>query len=113
MIAESGLDVTGWKIRATVEALFSCLGVTRLFLGPLFIRYTHSNEAHVKVLPGTKLENEITVRLKSDLPAKIRPTPTPKLKPQFNISIRRLRLLVFGLKVYCRALEFGPFPMVA
>ena len=41
MIAASGLAVTGWKIGATVEALFEALGVSQPFLGPLFLRFTH------------------------------------------------------------------------
>ncbi len=70
MIAASGLPVTGWKIGATVEALFAVLGVSQPFLGPLFQRFTHESDAAVKVLPGHNVETEMTVRLHSDLPPK-------------------------------------------
>ena len=86
MIAASGLDVTGWKIGATVEALFSVLGVTQPFLGPLFERYTYDNGAQIKALPGTKLETEITVRLKSDLPAK----NTPYTRAEVEAAIQSI-----------------------
>jgi len=73
MISVAGLDVIGWKIGATVEALFAVLGVEQPFLGPLFAKYTHADGAEVSILPGHSLETEITIKLKSDLPA--RPTP--------------------------------------
>ncbi len=70
MIAASGQAVIGWKIGATVAALFPVIGVTQPFLGPLFERFTYASGDAVKILPGDKLETEITVRLKSDLPAR-------------------------------------------
>lgn len=73
MIAASGEVVTGWKIGATVEALFPIIGVTQPFLGPLFERFTYASGDTIKILPGDKLETEITVRLKSDLPARDAP----------------------------------------
>jgi len=70
MIAASGQNVIGWKIGATVEALFPILGVTQPFLGPLFQQFTYDSGAEIAILPGHALETEITVRLKSDLPAR-------------------------------------------
>ena len=73
MIATSGLDVVGWKIGATVEALFPVLGVTQPFLGPLFKPYTYNSGTEIKAIPSTRVETEIAVRLKSDLPAREAP----------------------------------------
>ncbi|MBT3332842.1 MAG: hypothetical protein HN394_15170, partial [Rhodospirillaceae bacterium] len=73
MIAASGLDVAGWKIGATVEALFEVLGVSQPFLGPLFQRFTHDNGVALPILPGTSIETEVTVRLDADLPAREQP----------------------------------------
>lgn len=70
MIAASGEEVIGWKIGATVAALFPVLGVERPFLGPLFQRFNYASGDAVPILPEQKLETEITVRLKSDLPAR-------------------------------------------
>ena len=67
MIAASGLEVTGWKIGATVEALFEALGVSQPFLGPLFQRFTQNSGSEFQVLPGHSIETEMTVRLQSDL----------------------------------------------
>ena len=67
MIAASGLEVTGWKIVATVEALFEALGVSQPFLGPLFQRFTQNSGSEFQVLPGHSIETEMTVRLQSDL----------------------------------------------
>ena len=73
MIAASGLDVVGWKIGATVEELFPVLGVTQPFLGPLFKPYTYDSGTAIKAIPSTKIETEIAVRLKSDLPTREAP----------------------------------------
>ena len=73
MIAASGLPLVGWKVGATVEALFAMLGVSQPFLGPLFERFTHDNGVELPVLPGTSIESEITVRLQSDLPCRAQP----------------------------------------
>ena len=73
MILASGLDVVGWKIGATVEALFPVLGVTQPFLGPLFKPYTYDNGTDIEAISSTKIETEIAVRLKSDLPARKAP----------------------------------------
>ena len=73
MIAASGLAVTGWKIGATVEALFEALGVSQPFLGPLFQRFTHNSGSELQVLPGHSIETEMTVRLQSDLIYRERP----------------------------------------
>jgi 2-keto-4-pentenoate hydratase len=70
MIVASGLDVVGWKIGATVEALFPVLGVTQPFLGPLFKPYIYDSGTEIEAIPSTKIETEIAVRLKSDLPAR-------------------------------------------
>lgn len=70
MIAASGREVIGWKIGATVTALFPVLGVTQPFLGPLFQQFTYDSGAEIAILSGHKLETEITVRLKSDLVAR-------------------------------------------
>ena len=70
MIAASGQEVIGWKIGATVEALFPMLGVTQPLLGPLFEQFTHASGAAIAILPGHSIETEITVRLKSDLAAR-------------------------------------------
>lgn len=70
MIAASGQEVIGWKIGATVAALFPIIGVTQPFLGPLFQQFTYGSGDAVPILPGHALETEITVRLKSDLPAR-------------------------------------------
>ena len=67
MIAASGLEVTGWKIGATVESLFEALGVSQPFLGPLFQRFTQNSGSEFQVLPGHSIETEMTVRLQSDL----------------------------------------------
>ena len=67
MIAASGLELTGWKIGATVEALFEALGVSQPFLGPLFQRFTQNSGSEFQVLPGHSIETEMTVRLQSDL----------------------------------------------
>jgi 2-keto-4-pentenoate hydratase len=68
IVAAAGLPVIGWKIGATVEALFEVLGVQQPFLGPLFEKYTYDSGAEVAIQPGQNVETEITVRLKSDLP---------------------------------------------
>ena len=70
MIEASGEDVIGWKIGATVATLLPVLGVSQPFLGPLFQRFTYDSGADVPILPGHALETEVTVRLKSDLPAR-------------------------------------------
>ncbi len=70
MIAASGLEVVGWKIGATVESLFPVLGVAQPFLGPLFKPYIYDNGAEIKAISSTKIETEIAIRLKSDLPAR-------------------------------------------
>jgi 2-keto-4-pentenoate hydratase len=70
MIAASGLDIIGWKIGATVEALFPVLGVTQPFLGPLFKPFTYDSGSAIEAISSTKIETEIAVRLKSDLPAR-------------------------------------------
>ena len=80
MIAASGLTVTGWKIGATVEALFEVLGVSQPFLGPLFQRFTHENGTQLKALPGHNVETEMTVRLQSDLPVRDRPYDRAELE---------------------------------
>jgi len=68
MIAESGLAVIGWKIGASAEPLFSRLGVTQPFLGPLFREYTYASGDRVPVAKGQGLETEVTLRMKADLP---------------------------------------------
>jgi 2-keto-4-pentenoate hydratase len=73
MIDASGLPVIGWKIGATVEALFDVLGVSQPFLGPLFERFTYQNGATVPAATGLNVETEITVRLKTDLAARAQP----------------------------------------
>jgi 2-keto-4-pentenoate hydratase len=73
MIATSGLNVVGWKIGATVEALFPVLGVTQPFLGPLFEPYIYDSGTTIEAISSTKIETEIAVRLKSDLPAREAP----------------------------------------
>jgi 2-keto-4-pentenoate hydratase len=73
MIVASGLDVVGWKIGATVEALFPVLAVTQPFLGPLFKPYTYESGTEIEAIPSTRVETEIAVRLKSDLPARETP----------------------------------------
>lgn len=73
MIVASGLDVVGWKIGATVEALFPVLGVTQPFLGPLFKPYTYDTGTAIEAISSTKIETEIAVRIKSDLPARKTP----------------------------------------
>ncbi len=70
MIAASEQEVIGWKIGATVAALFPVIGVTQPFLGPLFQQFTYESGSEIAILPGDKLETEITVRLKSDLSAR-------------------------------------------
>lgn len=67
IIALSGLDVIGWKIGATDEALFKVLGVTQPFLGPLFRKFTYGNDAKIPVLAGHGLETEFTILMKSAL----------------------------------------------
>ena len=67
IISLSGLDVIGWKIGATDEALFEVLGVTQPFLGPLFHKFTYGNDAQILVLAGHGLETEFTIRMKSAL----------------------------------------------
>jgi len=70
MVAASGEDIIGWKIGATVAALFPVLGVSQPFLGPLFQRFTYDSGAEIPILPGHALETEVTVRLKADLPVR-------------------------------------------
>jgi len=70
MIAASGLNIAGWKIGATVEALFEVLGVSQPFLGPLFQRFTHDSGVALPILEGTNIETEVTVRLGADLSAR-------------------------------------------
>lgn len=73
MIEVSGLDVIGWKIGATVEAMFELLGVTQPFAGPLFEQYVYESGADVPIMVGHKLESEITIQLKSPLPYRTTP----------------------------------------
>lgn len=73
IISLSGLNVIGWKIGATNEALFKVLGVTQPFLGPLFRRFTYENDAEIPVLAGHGLETEFTIRMKSALPCREEP----------------------------------------
>ena len=80
MIGASGLAVTGWKIGATVEALFAVLGVSQPFLGPLFDRFTHDDGVELAVLPATNIESEVTVRLGADLPARAAPYARAELE---------------------------------
>jgi 2-keto-4-pentenoate hydratase len=80
MIAASGLPLAGWKIGATVEALFAMLGVSQPFLGPLFQRFIHDNGVELPVLPGTSIESEVTVRLQSDLPSRPQPYERAELE---------------------------------
>jgi 2-keto-4-pentenoate hydratase len=70
MIALCGQEVTGWKVGATVEALFDVLGLSQPFLGPLFQESTVESGSELKALPGHGLEVEFTIRLKSALPAR-------------------------------------------
>ena len=70
LIEASGEDIIGWKIGATVAALFPVLGVTQPFLGPLFQRFTYDSGEAIPILSGHALETEVTVRRKSDLPVR-------------------------------------------
>lgn len=96
MIAYSGLDVIGWKIGASSEQLFSVLGVTRPFLGPLFQEYTYAGNARVPVAAGQGLETEVTLQMKADLPFRDSPyerndiaVAVGALFPSFEIVGRR------------------------
>jgi 2-keto-4-pentenoate hydratase len=86
MIAASGLDIVGWKIGATIEALFPVLGVTQPFLGPLFKPYIFNSGTEIKAIPSTKIETEIAVRLKTDLPAR----ETPYSRTEIEAAVQSI-----------------------
>ena len=73
MIAASGLEPSGWKIGATTEPLLAVLDVERPFLGPVFEEYTWRDGDAIPFQPGFRLETEMTLRLKSDLPYRVEP----------------------------------------
>ena len=68
LISVSGLPVIGWKIGATTEALLGTLGLSQPFPGPLFSKFTHANDAEVKIRSGHSLEAEFSIRMKEGLP---------------------------------------------
>ena len=73
MIAASGLEPSGWKIGATTEPLLAVLDVERPFLGPVFEECTWRDGDAIPFQPGFRLETEMTLRLKSDLPYRVEP----------------------------------------
>lgn len=73
IIELSGRSVVGWKIGATAEAMFSALGVSQPFLGPLFSTYVHDSGATVPCAEGQGLETELSLRIGTDLPARKTP----------------------------------------
>jgi len=73
MIAASGLEPAGWKIGATTEPLLGVLGVDRPFLGPVFNEYTWRDGDAIPFQSGYRLETEMTLCLKSDMPHRAEP----------------------------------------
>jgi 2-keto-4-pentenoate hydratase len=73
MIDYSGLPVAGWKIGATTEPLLGVLGVDRPFLGPVFDKFTWRSGDTIPFQDGYRIETEMTLRMKSDLPFRTEP----------------------------------------